>query len=190
MVLLLAMGSGMVLGCGAENVERNTEQGDRPSEQLPESIEPISPSPSSPLPTEPPESAEPSSDNSEVPRDAELPNNSTSSDDSESARSESIALLCSGRIQSGPDFTAYYTSDGEFSHIEFGTAEQSVISDLSFSKQNEQGQDIWRGSAFGQADVTLVTLSDETVQDGDQISVNYDTRWGRATCLDARDNSP
>lgn len=95
-----------------------------------------------------------------------------------------LSMRCSGNIQNDVDFTAFYSRESGFSRIELQPRRSGSVltAYLSYSGKNEQGQDIWRGSVNNMADVTLVHLSPRTPQRGDEVSVGYDTRWGRATC--------
>lgn len=96
----------------------------------------------------------------------------------------SLSMRCSGNIQSDVDFTAFYSRESGFSRIELQPRRSGSVltAYLSYSGKNEQGQGIWRGGVNNMADVTLVHLSARTPQRGDEVSVGYDTRWGRATC--------
>ena len=181
-VLMLSISAGTALGCGV--------RGDRPAAPNPESTESASPPLSRPEPIESPDpaSSSPSLPSSQTPSPSApeshgISEATTTSESPDPTEPEAISLTCSGRIQDGPDFTAYYTSDKGFSRLEFGPPERIVVSELIFGERNDQGQDIWRGSAFGQADVSLIALSTESIQDGDEVSVKYDTRWGRAICV-------
>lgn len=166
-VLTLSIGVGILTACHTG--------GDRPTQQPAPSIDPTP----APALTQPDDDA--TSDAPTHPAASPEPTESA-----EAENTGAIALTCSGTIQDGPDFTAYYTSDGGFSKIEFGPSDHRVVSDLDFSEQNDKGQTIWRGSAFDRADVTLVALSSDAMHEGNQVSVSYDTRWGRATCIDAQ----
>ncbi|MBD2092507.1 hypothetical protein H6F67_21905 [Microcoleus sp. FACHB-1515] len=95
-----------------------------------------------------------------------------------------LSLTCRGTIQNSVDFTAFYTREGGFNRVEFRprTSTNVLTSNLRYSGKNTRGQGIWRGAVAAAADVVLVHLSDRPVQSGDQVSIGYDGRWGRATC--------
>lgn len=97
---------------------------------------------------------------------------------------DDLSMTCAGSIQNDVDFTTYFTRESGFSRIELRprTSENLLTANLSYSGKNGEGQDIWRGSINNMADVTIVHLSNRMAQLGDQISVGYDGRWGRATC--------
>lgn len=93
-------------------------------------------------------------------------------------------MTCRGSIQDSVDFTVYYSREGGFSRVEFRprTSEKVLTGSLSYNSKDDQGQGIWRGSVEGMADVAVVHLATRAPQRGDEVSVKYDTRWGRATC--------
>jgi hypothetical protein len=95
-----------------------------------------------------------------------------------------LAMTCSGTIQNGVDFTAYFNHDSGFNRIEFlpESTTTPLTSTLSYSGKNSAGQSLWRGGVSAMADVTLVHLSTLEAQYGDRISVGYDGRWGQAIC--------
>lgn len=92
-------------------------------------------------------------------------------------------LTCSGSIEDGPGFTAYYSQRDGFSRIDLGTPQNHITTTLSFSDYDAEGQAIWEGYAFDRARVTLVAPSRNDVAVGDAISVSYDTRWGQGICV-------
>lgn len=95
-----------------------------------------------------------------------------------------LTMTCSGTIQNGVTFTAYFNQDSGFSRIEFlpQTAATPLTSTLSYTGKNSAGQSLWRGGVSAMADVTLVHLSTLEAQHGDRVSVGYDGRWGQAIC--------
>lgn len=95
-------------------------------------------------------------------------------------------LICSGSIEDGPDFTAYYTQSDGFSRIDLGSPQNHITTNLTFSNYDAEGQAVWQGYAFDRAKVTLLAPSRDDVQAGDEISVGYDTRWGRGICVAAQ----
>jgi hypothetical protein len=101
-------------------------------------------------------------------------------------------MQCPGSISvNDVNFTVLFTREAGFSRIVFrrrSTGQQIAEAFLSYDRKNAKGQDIWRGSVNGAADVTLVHLSSRPAQVGDQVSVGYDGQWGRGTC--ARSTTP
>ncbi len=101
-----------------------------------------------------------------------------------------LEMECDGEITANlVDFTAYYSQESGFSRIEFlqGSPEQVIAeSALSYDGQNDQGQSIWRGSVNGMASVTLIHLSSNPAQPGDEISVSYDGQWGKGLCCQTK----
>ena len=96
---------------------------------------------------------------------------------------DDLSMTCSGNIQNSVDFTVYYTREAGFSRIDLTPpAGQTLTSTLSYDGINEDGHGIWRGAVAQMANVVLVHLSTEAPQRGDDVSVGYDGRWGRATC--------
>lgn len=97
---------------------------------------------------------------------------------------DSLTLTCRGTIQNAVDFTTFYTRESGFNRVEFRprTSTNVLTSDLSYSGKNARGQGIWRGAVASAADVVLVHLANRAVRSGDQVSIGYDGRWGRATC--------
>lgn len=127
---------------------------------------------SSPSPTSPPPVASPAATPTQNPPPiAEEPNQ------------DSLSMTCSGTIQDSVDFTVYYTREAGFSRIELvPPAGQTLTSTLSYDGKNQDGHGIWRGGVAQMASVVLVHLSTDAAQRGDDVSVGYDGRWGRATC--------
>jgi len=97
-------------------------------------------------------------------------------------------LICMGVI---PDarlsFTVPHSPESGFmQQVEFRnvmTGAGVAKSDhLTFDRNNEQGQGIFRGSVRGMADVTLIDMAEFQPEPGSEISVGYDGQWGRGTC--------
>ena len=105
----------------------------------------------------------------------------------EEPNQDNLQMTCTGSITVNDiDFTAYFTREAGFSQIDLkrpDTGEVFANSTLSFDGQNDQGESIWRGDVAGMASVTLVHLSRNPAQLGDEISVGYDGQWGRGTCI-------
>lgn len=99
---------------------------------------------------------------------------------------DSLQMTCNGSISaSGIDYTVFFTREAGFSRIQLrrrSSGQQMADTFLSFDRQNDKGQAIWRGSVNDAASVTLVHLSNRPAQRGDQVSVGYDGQWGRGTC--------
>jgi hypothetical protein len=97
---------------------------------------------------------------------------------------DDLTMRCSGSIQNGVVFTAYFHHDTGFNRVEFlpSTATEPLVSNLSYSGKNSVGQSLWRGGVSAMANVTLVHLSTYEPQRGDRVSVGYDGRWGQAVC--------
>ena len=104
----------------------------------------------------------------------------------EEPNQDNLEMTCTGSITVNDiDFTVYFTREAGFSRIELkrpATGEVFAESFLSYDGKNAQGQAIWRGSVQEMASVTLVHLSSNPAQRGDQVSVGYDMQWGRGTC--------
>lgn len=104
----------------------------------------------------------------------------------EEPNQDDLAMTCPGSITVNDiDFTAHFTREAGFSRIELkrpATGEVFAESFLSYDRQNDAGQAVWRGAVNQMADVTLVHLSTNPAQLGDEVSVGYDGQWGRATC--------
>jgi len=99
--------------------------------------------------------------------------------------SETLVMSCNGKIAANDfDYTATFSTEGGFSSLEFmRSGERVTIVKLDYDGKNDKGQSIWRGAAYGMADVTLIHLSDRIVQLEDEISVGYDGQWGRGRCV-------
>lgn len=97
---------------------------------------------------------------------------------------DNLSMQCPGTIQDAVDFTAYFTREAGFSRVELRprTSNQPLTANLSYAGKNAEGQSIWRGGVAQMADVTLVHMSSAPAKAGDQVSVGYDGRWGRASC--------
>lgn len=95
-------------------------------------------------------------------------------------------MTCNGSIAvNDVDYTVNFTREAGFSQINFrrrSSGQAIANTTLSFDQQNDQGQAVWRGAVNDAASVTLVHLSNQPAQRGDQVSVNYDGQWGRGTC--------
>lgn len=102
----------------------------------------------------------------------------------EEPNQDDLSMTCSGSIQDSVNFTAYFTREAGFSRIELRpvTSDRTITSYLSYDGKNDEGYGIWRGAVAQMAEVVLIHLSTEAAQRGDQVSVGYDGRWGRATC--------
>jgi hypothetical protein len=105
---------------------------------------------------------------------------------------DNLQMQCPGSIGvNDVNFTAFFTREAGFSRIVLrrrSTGQQIAEAFLSYDRKNAKGQDIWRGSVQGAADIVLVHLASRPAQVGDQISVGYDGQWGRGTC--ARSTTP
>lgn len=135
-----------------------------------------SPEPTPEATTTPDASAAP--DATPVPGSAAIP--------AEEPNQDNLEMTCTGSITVNDiDFTVYFTREAGFSRLELkqpATGEVFAESFLSYDGKNVQGQAIWRGSVQQMASVTLVHLSPNPAQVGDQVSVGYDGQWGRGTC--------
>lgn len=102
----------------------------------------------------------------------------------EEPNQDDLSMTCDGMIQNDVDFTAFYTREGGFGRVELrprmGT--QTLTSQLTYDGKDNNGHGIWRGSVAQMADVVLVHLSTDAPKQGDEVSVGYDNRWGRANC--------
>lgn len=99
---------------------------------------------------------------------------------------DSLQMQCNGSMASSDtNFNAFFTREAGFSRIILrrrSTGQPIAETFLSFDRQNDKGQAIWRGSVNEMASVTLVHLSSNPAQPGDEVSVSYDGQWGRGTC--------
>ncbi|MGI0486779.1 hypothetical protein ACN4EK_15165 [Pantanalinema rosaneae CENA516] len=99
---------------------------------------------------------------------------------------DSLQMNCNGSIPANDmNYTAFFTREAGFSRIVFrrrSNNQQIAETFLSFDRQNNKGQAIWRGSVNNAATVTLIHLASRPAQPGDQVSVGYDKQWGRGTC--------
>lgn len=164
---LLLLGMGTVACNGGSQPQGTTEPSPDPA---PEAM-------ATPDPATPPDgSAAP--DATPVPGSAAVP--------PEEPNQDNLEMTCTGSITVNDiDFTVYFTREAGFSRIELkrpATGEVFAESFLSYDGKNAQGQAIWRGSVQQMASVTLVHLSPNPAQLGDQVSVGYDGQWGRGTC--------
>lgn len=104
----------------------------------------------------------------------------------EEPNQDNLEMTCTGSLTVNDiDFTVYFTREAGFSRLELkrpATREVFAESFLSYDGKNAQGQAIWRGSVQEMASVTLVHLSPNPAQVGDQVSVGYDGQWGRGNC--------
>lgn len=98
-------------------------------------------------------------------------------------------LICMGVIPSARlSFSVPHSPESGFmQQVEFRnvmTGAGVATSDhLTFDRNNEQGQGVFRGSVRGMADVTLIDLAEFQPESGSEISVGYDGQWGRGTCV-------
>lgn len=99
---------------------------------------------------------------------------------------DNLQMTCNGSIAVNDiDYTAFFTREAGFSRIQLrrrSSGQQIAETFLSFDRQNDKGQAIWRGAVNDAASVTLVHLASRPAQPGDQVSVGYDGQWGRGTC--------
>ena len=164
---LLLLGMGMAACNGGSQPQGTTEPSPEPS---PEAI-------ATPEPTTSPDAAT-APDATPVPGSASVP--------PEEPNQDNLEMTCTGSITVNDiDFTVYFTREAGFSRIDLkrpATGEVFAESFLSYDGKNAQGQSIWRGSVQEMASVTLVHLSPNPAQIGDQVSVGYDGQWGRGTC--------
>ncbi|QQE65151.1 hypothetical protein GFS31_18360 [Leptolyngbya sp. BL0902] len=162
---MILMGSALLLGLGAVACNGGSQPQDTAT--------------SSPEPTSAPtEDVVPAPDTTPVPQAASAP--------PEEPNQDNLAMTCTGSITVNDiDFTVDFTREAGFSRVELkrpATGEVFAESFLSYDGTNAAGEDIWRGSVQGMADVTLVHLSPNPAQIGDQVSVGYDMQWGRGNC--------
>jgi hypothetical protein len=105
---------------------------------------------------------------------------------------DNLQMQCPGSILvNDVNFTVLFTREAGFSRIVLrrrSTGQQIAEAFLSYDRKNSKGQDVWRGSVQGAADIVLVHLATRPAQVGDQVSVGYDGQWGRGTC--ARSTTP
>jgi hypothetical protein len=99
---------------------------------------------------------------------------------------DSLQMTCNGSISVNDiDYTVFFTREAGFSRIQLrrrSSGQQIAEAFLSYDRQNDKGQAIWRGAVNDAATVTLVHLASRPAQPGDQVSVGYDGQWGRGTC--------
>jgi hypothetical protein len=99
---------------------------------------------------------------------------------------DSLQMSCNGSIAVNDiNYTAFFTREAGFSRVVFrrrSSGQQIAEAFLSFDRQNDKGQAIWRGSVNNAASVTLIHLSSRPAQRGDKVSVSYDGQWGQGTC--------
>lgn len=162
---VVLMGAALILGLGTVACNGGA--------QPPETTAP------SPEPTSAPTvEAVPAPDTTPVPGSAAAP--------PEEPNQDNLEMTCTGSITvNDTDFTVYFTREAGFSRVEFkrpATGEVFAESFLSYDGKNAQGQAIWRGAVQQMASVTLVHLSPNPAQIGDQVSVGYDGQWGRGDC--------
>jgi hypothetical protein len=110
--------------------------------------------------------------------------NDSSISNTQDLAQDSLAMSCPGTIQDSVDFTAYHSREAGFEQIDLKprTSNTTLIASLSYDGTNSKRQGIWRGNVNQMADVTLVHLSTTQPKKGDEISVGYDNRWGKAIC--------
>lgn len=108
----------------------------------------------------------------------------TNSGNTAEPNQDNLSMACTGSIQDRVDFTAYYNRESGFNRVEFRprASGNKLTSNLLYQGKNDQGYAIWRGTVQQMADVALVHLSTSAPQKEDEVSVSYDTSWGRATC--------
>jgi len=144
----------------------------------PQGMTETSPEPAPTAEPAPTEAAIPSPDTTPVPGSAAAP--------PEEPNQDNLEMTCTGSITVNDiDFTVYFTREAGFSRIELKRPATGAVfaeSFLSYDGKNAQGQAIWRGSVQEMASVTLVHLSSNPAQRGDQVSVGYDGQWGRGDC--------
>ncbi len=170
---MISLGTVLLLGLGMTACNG----GSQPSGTTPPSPEPAPETTSTPEATAAPEvTAAP--DATPVPGSASTP--------PEEPNQDNLEMTCTGSLTVNDiDFTVYFTREAGFSRLELkrpATSEVFAESFLSYDGKNAQGQAIWRGSVQEMASVTLVHLSSNPAQVGDQVSVGYDGQWGRGTC--------
>ncbi len=99
---------------------------------------------------------------------------------------DSLQMNCNGSIPANDmNYTVFFTREAGFSRIVFrrrSSGQQIAETFLSFDRQNNKGQAVWRGSVNNAASVTLIHLSSRPARPGDEVSVGYDKQWGRGTC--------
>ncbi len=170
---MISLGTVLLLGLGMTACNG----GSQPSTTTAPSPEPIPEATAAPEATATPQTnAAP--DATPVPGSAATP--------PEEPNQDNLEMTCTGSITVNDiDFTVYFTREAGFSRIELkrpATGQVFAESFLSYDGKNAQGQAIWRGSVQEMASVTLVHLSSNPAQVGDQVSVGYDGQWGRGTC--------
>ena len=86
---------------------------------------------------------------------------------------DNLQMTCKGSVAAnGIDYTVFFTREAGFSRIEFRRPSNSQLiaeAFLSYDKNNDKGQAIWRGSVNDAAKITLVHLANRPARLGDQI---------------------
>lgn len=99
---------------------------------------------------------------------------------------EPLTLICSGTIQDEVDFTVYFERQSEsgFNRVDLRPHDTSDVltTTLMYKTRTAKGEGIWQGSVSETTDVTLVHLSRSLPAVGDEVSVGYGGRWGKAIC--------
>jgi hypothetical protein len=90
---------------------------------------------------------------------------------------------CTGTKVNGWNYDARF-ANGRFTQINWTRAGQkSHVSPLTFDRNNDQGQPIYRGSFQQATAISLVDLGKGNVRPGSQVSVGTEEwGWARGTC--------
>ncbi len=88
-----------------------------------------------------------------------------------------------GSKSNGRNYDAQFRN-GRFTQITWTRSGQPTqVSPLTFDRNNEQGQPIYRGSFQGATAISLVDLGQGNVRPGSQVSVGTEEwGWARGTC--------
>lgn len=94
---------------------------------------------------------------------------------------------CTGRKSNGWDYDAKFL-DGRFTQITWTRSGQPpYVSPLTFDRNNDQGQPIYRGSFQAATAISLVDLGRGNVRPGSEVSVGTEEwGWARGTCAIAK----
>jgi hypothetical protein len=94
---------------------------------------------------------------------------------------------CTGRKTNGWEYDAKFL-DGRFTQITWTRSGQpTYVSPLTFDRNNDQGQPIYRGSFQAATAISLVDLGKGNVRPGSEVSVGTEEwGWARGTCAIAK----
>jgi hypothetical protein len=90
---------------------------------------------------------------------------------------------CTGSKNNGWNYNAKFL-DGRFTQITWTRAGQpTYVSPLTFDRNNDQGQPIYRGSFQAATAISLIDLGKGNVRPGSEVSVGTEEwGWARGTC--------